>query len=156
MHIPDLTEGFYPSEANFKSHQEPGQFLTPYLPKIQPWVSECVRVFRIPSSRFWAAWCKWRMVSDSHPSVTDLIEVSFPFFLRTFKPNTSELLFVRYTSPKQCCSKNWGMELSQTERVLLIFLLLFYAERQEKSGVACVPPSPVLLKSAFIWPVANT
>lgn len=127
---PDLTKGFYPAEANFKSHQAPGQFFTPYLAKIQPWISECALLFRIPSSRFWATWCWWRLlmtVTHQH-----FIEVSFPFFLRTFKTKTTVLLFVRYASPKQCWSKlRNGAEPDRAGSFDLFFL--FYMQKGKRT-----------------------
>lgn len=61
-----------------------------------------------------------------------LIEVSFPFFLRTFKPDTSELLFVRYTRPKQCCRKlRNGAEPDRTGSFDLFFR--FYMQKGKRS-----------------------
>lgn len=61
-----------------------------------------------------------------------LIEVSFPFFLRTFNPNTAELLLVRCTSPKQCWSKlRDGAEPDRAGSSDLFFL--FYMQKGERT-----------------------
>lgn len=62
----------------------------------------------------------------------DLIEVSFPFFLRTFNPDTTELLFVRYTSSKQRWSKlRNGAEPDRAGSFDLFFL--FYRQRGKRT-----------------------
>lgn len=67
----------------------------------------------------------------------DLIEVSFPFLLRTFNPYTTELLFVMYTSLKQCWSKlRNGAEPDRAGSFDLLFLFIGRAAR-ELGSVVC-------------------
>lgn len=66
-----------------------------------------------------------------------LIEVNFAFFLRIFKPNTTELLFLRYTSPQQCWSKlRNGAETDRAGSFDLFFL--FYMQKDKRTQECAV------------------